>query len=273
MKSNRLIVLLLFLIVLVGCTRTTTSSSEQSKPIRVGVVGEKNDQWDYLKKVLLEKEKIELEIVTFTDYREPMVALEDHSIDLHAALTEIYMENINNEAKFSNTAIGYTTLNPIGIYSKKVKTIKEVAKGLIVAIPNEPSNEGRALLLLQDASLIKLDSSKGIMPEIKDITENQYKLKFLSMDSNQTAATMTDTDLALINNNVASDAGLVPTKDAIYLEKISEQSKPYYNVIAVRKEDKNNAVYNKIVKYYQSEEVAKIIDNMSNGSSVPVWKN
>lgn len=273
MKSKLRTVILLSLLVLVGCAKNTSSASDQSNAIRIGVVGEKNDQWEYLKKELLEKENIELKIVKFTDYRAPMVALEDHSIDMHSALTEVYMETINEEAGFSNTAIGYTTLNPMGIYSKKLQTIKEVPQDSIVAIPNEPSNEGRALLLLQEANLIKLNTSKGLMPTTNDITENQHNLKFLPMDSNQTAVTMADTDLALINNNVASDAGLVPTKDAVYLEKISNQSKPYYNVIAVRKEDKRKAIYNKIVKYYQSEEVAKIIDKMSNGSSVPVWKD
>ncbi|MBM7690417.1 methionine ABC transporter substrate-binding protein [Enterococcus ureilyticus] len=273
MRNKLLFVIIVLFILLTGCTHNDTINTKQLMKIRVGVVGEKNDQWEYLKKELLEKENLELEIVKFTDYRAPIVALEDKSIDMHAALTEVYMETINKEAGFSNTVIGYTTLNPMGVYSKKLTAIQELAEGSVVAIPNEPSNEGRALLLLQEANLIKLDASKGLLPTIYDITNNLRDLKFVSMDSNQTAVTMDDTDIALVNNNVASDAGLVPTKDAIYLEKTSEQYKPYYNVIAVRKSEEENTTYKKIVKYYQSEEVAKIINQMSNGSSIPVWDN
>lgn len=182
----------------------------------------KNDQWEYLRKELLEKENLDIEIITCTDYRASIVALEDKSIDMHAALTEVYMETINKDAGFSNTVIGYTTLNPMGVYSKKIATIVKITEGSIIAIPNESSNDGRALLLLQEANLIHLDASKGLLPTIIDITENQWNLKFISMDSNQTAVTMDDTDIALINNNVASDAALVPMKYTIYLEKTSE---------------------------------------------------
>lgn len=266
-KIFRALGLALVVLVLAAC-----GQSEETTKVKLGVVGDKNDQWEYLQEELLEKENIEIELVKFTDYRQPIVSLDDGSIDMHSALTEIYMDSINEEGGYSNTTLGYTTLNPMGVFSEKIDSLDELKDGALVAIPDDVSNGSRALLLLQTAGLIELDESKGLLPSTSDITSNPKNLQFEEMAANQTARALTDVDISLINNDMATDAGYVPTQDAIYLEPVAESSKPYYNVIAVQEDQTDNEVYKTILEYYQTDEVAAIIDEMSAGSSIPVWE-
>lgn len=265
-KIFRALGLALVVLVLAAC-----GQSEETTKVKLGVVGDKNDQWEYLQDELLEKENIEIELVKFTDYRQPIVSLDDGSIDMHSALTEIYMDSINEEGGYSNTTLGYTTLNPMGVFSEKIDSLDELADGALVAIPDDVSNGSRALLLLQTAGLIELDESKGLLPTTSDITSNPKNLQFEEMAANQTARALADVDISLINNDMATDAGYVPTQDSIYLEPVAESSKPYYNVIAVQEDQTDNEVYKTILEYYQTDEVAAIIDEMSAGSSIPVW--
>lgn len=252
-------------LALTGCHKS------KENVIKVGVVGEKNNEWEYLQKELKEKEGLQIELVKFTDYRAPIEALEQGEIDLHACLTEIYMDKMNKESGRHNTTIGYTTLNPMGIFSKKISSIDALKDGGLVAIPNDVSNESRALLLLQEAGLIQLDKSKSLLPTVHDITENPKNLQFKVLESNQTARAMDEVDISLINNDMAANAGLIPTKDAIFIEKKSDSSKPYWNVIAADVKNKAKETYKTVVKYYQTEKVAQLIDEKSKGSSIPIW--
>lgn len=222
----------------------SSQADEESTVVKLGVVGEQNEAWEHVQEELKENENIDLQLVKFTDYRQPIVALEDGSIDLHAALTEIFMDNVNEESGYSNTTIAYTTLNPLGIYSDKITDVNELADGATVALPNDVSNESRALLLLQTAGLITLDESKGLLPTTSDVIDNPKALKFELLDSNQTARAMTDVDISLINNGMAVDAGLVPTEDAIFLEPVADSSKPYYNVM-LREQTKQTMTFTK----------------------------
>lgn len=259
-------------ITLLGaCGAGDGNEDSEDKTVRLGVVGENNEDWEYVQEELKEKENIDLEIVTFTDYRTPITALEDGSIDLHTSLTEIFMDEINEEGGFSNTTIAYTNLNPLGIFSDKIEDVEDLEDGAEVALPNDVSNESRALLLLQQADLIELDEDKGNMPTTNDITANPKNLQFEELDANQTIRSLDDVDIACVNNNVAVDAGYMPTEDAIFLEPVAESSKPYYNVIAAREDEKDNEIYQTVVDYYQTDEVKEIIDDMTQGSSIPVW--
>lgn len=249
-----------------------SNAAEEATVVKLGVVGEQNEAWEHVQEELKEKEHIDLQLVKFTDYRQPIVALEDGSIDLHAALTEIFMDNVNEESGYSNTTIAYTTLNPLGIYSEKISDISALADGATVALPNDVSNESRALLLLQTAGLITLDADKGLLPTTSDVTDNPKQLNFELLDANQTARALTDVDISLINNGMAVDAGLIPTEDAIYLEPVADSSQPYYNVIAARADEKDNEVYQTVVKYYQTDEVKAIIEDVTKKSSIPVWE-
>ena len=249
------------------------TSAEATEPVKVtlGVVGEVNEPWDYVIEELKEKENIEVEMVKFTDYTTPNNALAEGEIDLSSFQTEIFMDNYNKDHGTELTTIGYTVMAPLGLYSEKITDISELKDGDTIAIPNDVSNEGRALILLQTAGLIKLDTAAGLVPTTEDVVENRLNLQFQTLESNQTARALQDVTASVINSGMAVDAGFIPSEDAVFLEPVTEDSKPYYNVIAALSEDVDNEVFQTIVAYYQSEGTAKVIEESSKGSQFPVW--
>ena len=250
-----------------------SSTADATEPVKVtlGVVGEVNEPWDYVIEELKEKENIEVELVKFTDYTTPNNALAEGEIDLSSFQTEIFMDNYNRDHGTELTTIGYTVMAPLGLYSDKITDISELKDGDTIAIPNDVSNEGRALILLQTAGLIKLDPEAGLVPTTEDVVENRLNLQFQTLESNQTARALQDVTASVINSGMAVDAGFIPSEDAVFLEPVTEDSKPYYNVIAALAEDINNEVFQTIVAYYQSEGTAKVIEESSKGSQFPVW--
>ena len=250
-----------------------SSTADATEPVKVtlGVVGEVNEPWDYVIEELKEKENIEVELVKFTDYTTPNNALAEGEIDLSSFQTEIFMDNYNRDHGTELTTIGYTVMAPLGLYSDKITDISELKDGDTIAIPNDVSNEGRALILLQTAGLIKLDPEAGLVPTTENVIENKLNLQFQTLESNQTARALQDVTASVINSGMAVDAGFIPSEDAVFLEPVTEDSKPYYNVIAALAEDINNEVFQTIVAYYQSEGTAKVIEESSKGSQFPVW--
>ena len=250
-----------------------SSTADATEPVKVtlGVVGEVNEPWDYVIEELKEKENIEVELVKFTDYTTPNNALAEGEIDLSSFQTEIFMDNYNRDHGTELTTIGYTVMAPLGLYSEKITSINELKDGDTIAIPNDVSNEGRALILLQTAGLIKLDPAAGLVPTTEDVVENRLNLQFQTLESNQTARALQDVTASVINSGMAVDAGFIPSEDAVFLEPVTEDSKPYYNVIAALSEDVDNEVFQTIVAYYQSEGTAKVIEESSKGSQFPVW--
>ena len=250
-----------------------SSTADANEPVKVtlGVVGEVNEPWDYVIEELKEKENIEVELVKFTDYTTPNNALAEGEIDLSSFQTEIFMDNYNRDHGTELTTIGYTVMAPLGLYSDKITDISELKDGDTIAIPNDVSNEGRALILLQTAGLIKLDTAAGLVPTTEDVVENRLNLQFQTLESNQTARALQDVTASVINSGMAVDAGFIPSEDAVFLEPVTEDSKPYYNVIAALSEDVDNEVFQTIVAYYQSEGTAKVIEESSKGSQFPVW--
>ena len=250
-----------------------SSTADANEPVKVtlGVVGEVNEPWDYVIEELKEKENIEVELVKFTDYTTPNNALAEGEIDLSSFQTEIFMDNYNRDHGTELTTIGYTVMAPLGLYSEKITSINELKDGDTIAIPNDVSNEGRALILLQTAGLIKLDPEAGLVPTTENVIENKLNLQFQTLESNQTARALQDVTASVINSGMAVDAGFIPSEDAVFLEPVTEDSKPYYNVIAALSEDVDNEVFQTIVAYYQSEGTAKVIEESSKGSQFPVW--
>lgn len=250
---------------------TNVSAAETTK-VKLGLIGDETRVWDSVR-ARLAKEGIEIEYVKFTDYSQPNAALADGSIDVNAFQHQIFLDSYNSEHKTDIVSIGNTINAPLGVYSEKIKDIKDIKEGATIAIPNDPTNGGRALRLLQSAGLIKVDEAKGYRPTVADIKENTLQLEIKELDASQTARALPDVDASIINSGVAVDAGFIPTKDAIYLEPVDEKSKSYVNVIAVRKEDENNEVYNKIVDVYQTEETKKVIEEVYKGSIIPAWES
>lgn len=256
-------------VLAVGCGKKEAADKGVEK-VKLGVVGENTEVWEDVQD-RLKDQGIEVEIVKFTDYNQPNAALADGSIDLNSFQHQIFLDNYNTEHKTDLVAIGDTVTAPLAIYSDKIKDIKELKEGDKVSIPNDVTNGGRALLLLQTAGLIKVDSAAKTTPTPKDVTENNLNLKISELDATQVARSLQDVDIALINSGLAVDAGFVPSEDGIFLEPIDATSKPYVNIIVSTTENKDKEVFKKIVKEYQTEATKKVIDETSKGSSVPAW--
>lgn len=261
---------------LTGCGNSKTSSaaavdSGKKQVIKLGVTGDDHKLWDRIK-VRLAKENIDLQLVSFSDYIRPNEALNDGEIDANAFQTIAYFNKFKSDHKLDLTSIGYTVLAPMAVYSKTVKDIKDVKDGAKVAIPNDASNGGRALILLQDAGLIKLKDGIGITPTVKDIAENEKNLKISELVATQIPRSIQDVDIAVINNGVAVDAGYSPLKDSIYIEDVKKDSvKNYFNIIAVRTKDKDNETLKKLIKVYQTEETKKDIQEIYKGATLPAF--
>lgn len=253
-------------------TTQTNSNQKAEQTVKVGVVGTKHEQWDYLKTVLKEKENINLEIVEFTEYVQPNLSLEEGSTDINAFQHIIYLEKFNKEKGTRAKEIGYTVVSPIGAYSKTIKNLDELKSGDKVAIPNDVTNGARALRLLHRAGVITLDDINNVTVNVSNIKENNKGIEIVELDAAQILASLQDVTAAVINSNFIVEAGLTPKKEAIFLEPVDEYSKPYYNVIAAREDRANEEVFKTIVKYYQTDEVAKIIEESFKGANIPVWK-
>ncbi|MDT2823241.1 MetQ/NlpA family ABC transporter substrate-binding protein [Vagococcus lutrae] len=260
------IITVVLAVVLVGCA----GGKNKQDAIKIGVVGENNEVWEHVQKEL-EKQDITLDIVSFSDYNQPNAALADGELDLNSFQHQIFLDNYNAEHQTDLVSIGKTVIAPLGIYSTQLTSLDELKEGDEVTIPNDVTNGGRALILLQTAGLIKLSKDSTQTPTVKDITENRLNLKITELDAAQVARTLEDAKIAIINSGLAVDAGFIPTEDAVFLEPVDEKSDPYINIIVARKEDKGNETYQKIVKAYQQESTKKAIAKTSKGSSIPAW--
>ena len=196
------------------------------------------------------KNGLTVEIVEFSDYVAPNLALAAKDIDLNSFQHLPYLDNFNRERQLNLVSIGATYISPIGFYSNKIKDLKEVKKGDSLAIPNDATNGGRALLLLQKAGLLTLKTGTGLEATPFDIEKNSLDLKIVELDAAQTPRSLKDVAAVAINNTFAIPAGLHPARDAIYLEDLDS---PYVNVIAARPEDRDNPLYKKFVAAYQSQ--------------------
>lgn len=241
-------------IVLAAC------GGNNDKKVIIGVASNDTKAWEKVKE-LAKKDDIDLEIKHFSDYNVPNKALSDGDIDMNAFQHFAFLDQYKKAHKDAKIqALSTTVLAPLGIYSDKIKNIKDVKKGAQVAIPNDVSNQARALKLLESAGLIKLKKNFGLNGTTKDIESNPKDLKIKAVDAQQTARALSDVDISVINNGVATKAGKDAKKDPIYLEKVSSDAvKPYINVIAVNSKDMDNKTYKKIVELYHSKEAQKAL--------------
>ncbi|MCI1945076.1 MetQ/NlpA family ABC transporter substrate-binding protein [Clostridium luticellarii] len=260
--------------VLAGCGSSNSAgqtSSNKKQVVKIGITGDDHVIWDKVKQNLA-KENIDLQIVSFADYVRPNLALSDGEIDLNSFQHYAYLNKFKSEHKLKISAIGETVLAPLGVYSSKIKSVKDIKEGAKIAIPNDATNEGRGLNLLQSAGLIKLKDGVGLLPKLQDVTENPKNIQFVELVATQIPRSLQDVDAAIINSGVAIDAKLNPVKDSIYLEDVSSKNaKPYINVIVAKDKDKNNATYKKVVKAYQTDEIKKLIKDTYKGSEIPVF--
>lgn len=255
----------LAVLALAACGSDEAKKAEASKVIKIGVNGADGAQWPILKEKLA-KEGIEIELVEFADYTLPNNALAQGEIDLNAFQHISFLASYVKESGNDLVPIGSTVFAPLGLYSEKIKDIKEIKEGDKIAIPDDPTNQARALRLLESAGFIKLADDFGLFGDPTKITENRLNLKIIPMVAQQTPHVLPDVTAAVINNGVAGQAGLSPGEDPIFRELGEDDSVfPYVNIIAARAEDKDNETYKKIIEAYHTEEVEKAITEDTKG--------
>lgn len=251
---------------LAGCG---TDGASGAKTLKVGATPVPHQEILELIAPQLEKDGIKLEIVSFTDYVQPNIALGDKELDANFFQHIQYLDNFITEhpnLKLANA--GGVHIEPMGVYSKKVKDLKEIPEAATIAIPNDPTNGGRSLLLLEKAGLIKLRAGAGTSATLYDITDNVKNLRFQEVEAAQVPRTLDDVDAAVINTNYAMQADLIPTRDALYMES---SDSPYVNIIAVRAGDETRPEIQSLMKALRSDDVKNFLDEKYKGAILPAF--
>lgn len=219
-------------------------------------------------KEALAKEGINLQVIEFTDYVQPNLALNDKELDANFFQHQPYLDNFNSEHNLKLVSAGAVHLEPMGVYSSKLKDLSGLPDGAKVAIPNDPTNGGRALLLLKAAGLIDLQKNAGITATVADIIANPKGLAFSELEAAQLPRAINDVDIAVINTNYAIDAGMNPISDALYLES---KDSPYANIVAIRDGDQQRPEIEKLMKALQSESTKKFISDKYKGAIISAF--
>ncbi len=216
----------------------------------------------------LKEKGIELEIVEFTDYVTPNLALNDGQIDVNFFQHAPYMEDFARDRNINLETLAGIHIEPLGLYSKKYTDYKDIPDGAVIAIPNDPSNGGRALLLLQAKGLITIDSAAGLKATERDITENPHNFQIKPLEAAQLPRILDDVDGAVINGNYALEAGMNPVESSLFLEGAES---PYVNILTIRGGEKDTPAFKALVEALTSDEVKEFMLNKYNGGVVPVF--
>jgi len=213
-------------------------------------------------KPLLAKEGVDLQVVEFTDYIQPNMALSSKEVDANFFANVPYQNNFNKDHGTNFVSFAPVHIEPLAIYSKKIKDLKDLPNGAKVAIPSDPTNSARALLLLQSAGLVTLKDPPF------DVTSNPKNIQITELEAAQIPRSIEDLDAAVINANYALPAGLNPTKDGLFVEKADS---PYANLLSVNPGDENKPAIQKLAKALQSPEVKKFIEEHYKGAIIPAF--
>lgn len=236
--------------------------------LRVGVTAGPHAQILEAVKPVAAGRGLDLQIVEFSDYILPNAALAAGDLEVNSYQHKPFLDQQNADRKYDLAGVGFTVNFPIGVYSKKHKSWDEVPAGAQIAIPNDPTNGGRALLLFQDKGLIRLKDGVGYRPTVVDVVQNEKRLRFIELEAAQTARSLDDVAAAVINTNYALPAGLNPGRDALLRE---DPKGPYVNLIAVRAADRDKPWVRAFVGSYQSDEVKGFVDRTFQGSVLASW--
>ncbi|ADJ62509.1 MetQ/NlpA family ABC transporter substrate-binding protein [Herbaspirillum seropedicae] len=265
MKRRQLIQFIAGLGLAAGLVSAPAFAQDQ---IKMGVTAGPHAEIMEQVKKLLEKDGVQMKVIEFTDYIQPNAALAAGDLDANSYQHQPYLDAQIKDRGYKFVSVGSTITFPMGVYSKKIKSLNDLKQGARVGVPNDPTNGGRALLVLQAKGVIKLKADAGLKATPLDIVENPKKIKIVELDAAQLPRSLDDFDAAVINGNYAESAGLSPTKDAIAVEA---STGPYANVIAVRIADKDKPWVAKLVKAYHSPEVKKFVLEKYKGSVITSW--
>lgn len=216
----------------------------------------------------LKAQGIDLKIVEFNDYVQPNTSVSDKLLDLNFFQHRPYLDSFIKDHGSDLVEVGGIHIEPIGFYSHKLKDLKDLKKGATIAIPNDPTNGGRALLLLQTAGLITLEDPKSISATPLDIKDNKLNLNIKELEAPQLPRSLDDVDAAIINTNYAIDAGLNPLKDALFIENADS---PYVNVVVGNSQSVKKDSVKALLKALQSDKVKKFINDKYNGAVVAAF--
>ncbi|EGJ40958.1 ABC superfamily ATP binding cassette transporter, binding protein [Streptococcus sanguinis SK49] len=266
-----------------GSSNKESKSADGPVTVKVGVMSLSDTEearWNKVQEILdKENAGVKLEYTQFTDYSQPNQALLDGDVDINAFQHYNFLENWNKEKGADLVSVADTYIAPIRLYSgtkdgkNKYTNVKDIPENGTIAVPNDATNESRALYLLESAGLIKLDVKGKELATVANIKENKKNLTISELDASQTPASLTSADAAVVNNTFVREAG-IDYKKALFKEEANENSKQWYNLIAAKpdwkKSDKADAI-EKIIKAYHTDEVKKVIEESSDGMDQPVW--
>ncbi len=267
--------LIISLVALTGCqnAKTSTATSETApttelQVLKVGATPVPHAELLNLIKDDLKAEGIDLQIIEFTDYIKPNLSLNDSEIDANFFQHVPYQDSFNKDHGTEIVSVGTVHVEPLGLYSKKYKSVEELPEGSQIAIPSDAVNGGRALILLASKGLIKLSETAGLEATEKDIVENPNNFKFIAVEAAQLPRVLEDVDASIINGNYALEANINPPKDSILLEGADS---PYANILSVKKGNESDERILKLLKVLQSEKVKDYIDSHYNGGVVAAF--
>lgn len=265
-------ILALLLIAAIALLGFTACGAKDDKKIVIGASSVPHAEILEVVKEMLAEEGYTLEIKEFDDYIQPNLTLESGDLDANYFQHQNYLDNFNEEHKTNLVTVASIHYEPYGLYPGKTKSLDDLKDGASIAVPNDPTNEARALLLLEKAGLIKVDPKAGLVATKTDIIENPKNLDIVEIAAAQTPRTLQDVDYAVINGNYALVAGLNVNKDALIVEEEdSLAGTEYVNVLVVKKGDEDREDIQALVKALQSDKVKQFIEGKYEGSVVPMF--
>ena len=245
----------------------TTDQTEQTEPVVIGVVGASEDHWRLFEEKATEA-GIPVEIVDFTEYSLPNPALTEGELDLNQFQHILYLAQYNVEAGEDLVPVGATAVYPLGLYSRQYASVDDIPEGAEIAIPNDPTNLARALLVLQDAGLVALRDGGSAFSTEADVLADESRVTVTPVDAQQTALALDSVAASIINNDFLADAGIDPDS-ALYSDDAgSDAARPYINIWAARAEDADNELFARLVEIYEDEEVQAALQEASGGTAV-----
>lgn len=263
-----LVTILALTLIATGCGNSTKPAAQGKSVLKIGATAVPHAEILQVVKPLLAKDGIDLQIIEMTDYVRPNIAVAEKELDANFFQHIPYLTKFSAERNLQLTYTAAVHIEPMGIYSKKIKSLADLQPGVQVAIPNDPTNGGRALALLEKAGLLKLKDGVGVNATVKDIVDNPKNIKVRELEAPQLPRALDDVALAVINTNYALEAKLVPAKDALFIE---QKDSPYVNILTVRKGDENRPEIQKLTNALKSEEVKKFINEKYQGAVVPAF--
>lgn len=248
----------------------TTGEDTKTEEVTLKVGATPVPHAEILKEIqpLLKEQGVNLEIVEFNDYVQPNVQVYEKQLDANFFQHTPYLDQFNKDKGYDLVTVTGVHLEPLGAYSKKITKADELKDGAKVAIPNDPSNGGRALVLLEKNGFLKLKEGVGVNATVSDIVDNPKKLKITELEAATLPRVLDEVDMAIINTNYALEADLVPTKDALFLES---KDSPYVNILVSRPDNKDSEAMQKLAKALNSDTVKKFIEEKYNGAVVAAF--